>query len=346
MDMSWIASVEDPQPKRRIIYDADSYDTRFGDPYWREGNEEPESAWSFYTENDMGGTFEEYAWNTSVEELRDELATLNAYLSGAGETAGFPREKADPLEGNPIVASGGVGRWDGMHTGFSHFEDFDSLMHGADSPFKDCEIDRIWDENGHLFIDAHHHDGSVHVELLQLTDKGGEALEAMEDAWADEPFTAGGRSYSGSDESLSDFWHDLLNDPGLSSPPRYLETAFGRQPLEWDMDPRVIDFMNRMNEEYARLYEAGVTGITSPDMYDRYDGFQEGNLGFVRALVKARGLDPISSDREITALLNTYDAMFSTPEPEASRAASTELDPLDPADPLNAAPAVDPGMAR
>lgn len=52
-------------------------------------------------------------------------------------------------------------------TGISSFETFDDLMNGDDSPFKDCEIDHIWDENGILKMRGHHHDGSVEVEIRQ-----------------------------------------------------------------------------------------------------------------------------------------------------------------------------------
>ena len=55
----------------------------------------------------------------------------------------------------------------GERTGISSFETFDDLMNGDDSPFKDCEIDHIWDENGILKMRGHHHDGSVEVEIRQ-----------------------------------------------------------------------------------------------------------------------------------------------------------------------------------
>lgn len=70
-------------------------------------------------------------------------------------------------------------------------------MNGDDSPFKDCEIDHIWDENGILKMRGHHHDGSVEVEIRQLIDQGCEALESYEQSWAGEPFDAAGRHYDG-----------------------------------------------------------------------------------------------------------------------------------------------------
>lgn len=73
----------------------------------------------------------------------------------------------NPMGGNPLIAFGSIGRWDGERTGISSFETFDDLMNGDDSPFKDCEIDHIWDENGILKMRGHHHDGSVEVEIRQ-----------------------------------------------------------------------------------------------------------------------------------------------------------------------------------
>lgn len=96
------------------------------------------------------------------------------------------------MGGNPLIAFGSIGRWDGERTGISSFETFDDLMNGDDSPFKDCEIDHIWDENGILKMRGHHHDGSVEVEIRQLTDQGCEALESYEQSWAGEPFDAAG----------------------------------------------------------------------------------------------------------------------------------------------------------
>ena len=36
----------------------------------------------------------------------------------------------------------------------------------------DCEIQKVWDENGTLYLAGAHHDGRVSVEMRQLTDEG------------------------------------------------------------------------------------------------------------------------------------------------------------------------------
>lgn len=84
---------------------------------------------------------------------------------------------------------------------------------------------------------GHHHDGSVEVEIRQLTDQGCEALESYEQSWAGEPFDAAGRHYDGGKESVDRFWNDMETDRGLAVEPRYVELAFGCPPIEWTSMP-------------------------------------------------------------------------------------------------------------
>ena len=101
--------------------------------------------------------------------------------------------------------------------------------------FADCEIQKIWDENGHLFLTGAHHDGSVSVELRQLTNDGADAYEAIhdaEDSW--EPFTINGREYDGGDQSIIQALRDLWDDPDLAEVPRYMEKAFGCPAEEYE----------------------------------------------------------------------------------------------------------------
>lgn len=253
----------------------------------------------------------------------------------------------NPMGGNPLIAFGSIGRWDGERTGISSFETFDDLMNGDDSPFKDCEIDHIWDENGILKMRGHHHDGSVEVEIRQLTDQGCEALESYEQSWAGEPFDAAGRHYDGGKESVDRFWNDMETDRGLAVEPRYVELAFGCPPIEWDIDARVRDFAERMGDEYTSLYEQDTTGIKGGD-FERFGAFADNHLDFIRALTKARGMDPISSDREIGAFLNTFDKLAAMPEPTPAKQEKDELSAgaCDPADPLNLEQSSSYGMTR
>lgn len=191
-------------------------------------------------------------------------------------------------------------------------------MTGDDSPFKDREIDHIWDENGRLMMRGHHHDGGVEVEVRQLTDQGCEALESYEQVWAGEPFDAAGRRYDGSEESVDRFWNDMETDRGLSVEPRYVELAFGCPPIEWDIDVRVRDFAERMGDEYTSLYEQDTTGIKGGD-FERFGAF-----------------------------LNTFDKLAAMPEPTPAKQEKDELSAgaCDPADPLNLEQSSSYGMTR
>lgn len=101
---------------------------------------------------------------SSVDAKELETGALRDFFNGSQSVLSSYR---NPMGGNPLIAFGVIGRWDGERTGISSFETFDDLMNGDDSPFKDCEIDHIWDENGILKMRGHHHDGSVEVEIRQ-----------------------------------------------------------------------------------------------------------------------------------------------------------------------------------
>ena len=82
------------------------------------------------------------------------------------------------------------------------------------------------------------------------------------------------------------------------------------------------------------LYEQDTTGIKGGD-FERFGAFADNHLDFIRALTKARGMDPISSDREIAAFLNTFDKLAAMPEPSPASQEKDELsagvcDPTDP----------------
>lgn len=192
MDMNWIDEIRDPEPRKRYIYNAADYDPQYGDPYYREHSTRADSLWRLYEESGTSITFDAFADESRQTDYRMETGALRNFFNGSQSALSSYR---NPMGGNPLIAFGVIGRWDGERTGISSFETFDDLMNGDDSPFKDCEIDHIWDENGILKMRGHHHDGSVEVEIRQLTDQGCEALESYEQAWAGEPFDAAGRRY-------------------------------------------------------------------------------------------------------------------------------------------------------
>lgn len=150
-------------PKQRIIFDEDMYDDEFLRDYLAEDYE--------IYKDELDVSFDEY-----VEHRRNEGALYDIKERDFTEEMASLRSFLD--NGNPLIVSGSIGRWDGTRTGFTVYDNFDAAIDtspsrfGGDNVFADCEIQKVWDENGHLFIHGAHHDGSVTVELRQLTDAG------------------------------------------------------------------------------------------------------------------------------------------------------------------------------
>lgn len=229
------------KPKERVIYDEWVYygdegaEIAVADLMSRDGLTETEVR-EDYTDTQIF----EHAMDMRSFDYGEEMAALTAFFDG---------EKSDissfenPIGGNPVIARGSVGRWDGTRTGMTVYDDLAAALDtspsrfGGGNVFADCEIGKVWDENGHLFVHGAHHDGAVDVEIRQLTDAGAEAYETIrdaEDAWEPEPFAVAGKTYDGSDLSVAQAMRDLWDNPDLCPPPRYMEQAYGCPAEEWD----------------------------------------------------------------------------------------------------------------
>lgn len=205
-------------------------------------------------------------FDTSQGDFTPEHVMYHCTLSYGGESFNTT------YQSNPVIVSGTVGRWDGTRSGLTVYKCFEDALDtspsrfGGDNVFADCEIQKVWDENGSLFVHGAHHDGSVTVEMRQLTDFGIEAYEVIEevaDAWVDDPFTIAGKHYDGSEQSVIEAMHDLWDNPALAQPPRYMERAFGC-PVEEYVEERGIEAVNlsEMAQESREAADvlAGVTG--------------------------------------------------------------------------------------
>ena len=166
----------EPKPKERIVFDEDSYygdegeEMAINDLMERDGLTEDEVREDF-TDDEI--------FNHQMEmkdfDYEEEMRALAAFFNG---------EKSDMSDfvnsygGNHILVSGSVGRWNGTSTGIAVYKDFDAATDcspsrfGQGNVFADCEIQKVWDENGTLYLAGAHHDGRVSVEMRQLTDEG------------------------------------------------------------------------------------------------------------------------------------------------------------------------------
>lgn len=80
-----------------------------------------------------------------------------------------------------VIFSGSLGRWDGYRSGFE-VGTFETLFYDF---VKDCDYITVTDENGHLYINCSHHDGSNFCEVKKLTEAGKEYFDRWEYSWND-----------------------------------------------------------------------------------------------------------------------------------------------------------------
>lgn len=109
--------------------------------------------------------------NTLVEKAASERAARYAY-----DHPKLPKDFVNPYGGNHIFVAGSVERWDDtipvitVYKNFAAATDCSPSRFGQGNVFADCEIQKVWDENGTLYLAGAHHDGRVSVEMRQLTD--------------------------------------------------------------------------------------------------------------------------------------------------------------------------------
>lgn len=215
----------EPKPKERIVFDEDSYygdegeEMAINDLMERDGLTEGEVREDF-TDDEI--------FNHQMEmkdfDYEEVMRALAAFFNG---------EKSDmsdfvnPYGGNHILVSGSVGRWNGTSTGIAVYKDFDAATDcspsrfGQGNVFADCEIQKVWDENGTLYLAGAHHDGRVSVEMRQLTDEGERLWGQLdyEDYLPLEGLTAMGKHYELGDEKqfVSRYYMtDLLEDNSIA----------------------------------------------------------------------------------------------------------------------------------
>lgn len=82
------------------------------------------------------------------------------------------------------IMSGNLGLWCGKYHAGIVFDTFDDFFYKA---IKDCAYWKFWDENGHLYFQCSHHDGTNWFEIKQMTECGEKYLDNWEyGSWDDE----------------------------------------------------------------------------------------------------------------------------------------------------------------
>ncbi|MBV6383110.1 hypothetical protein HIU56_02990 [Enterococcus faecium] len=200
-------------PKQRVIFDAGKYDLN----YLRETRD----SYSPMT----GAEFED---SISYDMGEDDLLDLMEMNWRSNEKA------LDDFLGKSILVRYSPVNYD---DGFVQFNlnDLDDLLHTYTSPLH--RVDKVWDEDGHLFLSGRWPDNSpLLVEVRKLTDEGERAMDGILAA-----------SRSGGFDAVRGTFHAMWDDHTLVSPPRYAELALG-MPAEESLAPLPLDLIGFAEE--------------------------------------------------------------------------------------------------
>ncbi len=223
--------------KKRIVYDESVYYGSAGDGLAVEDLMAIEGLTEAQVRERYGDSeIFEHAMQLLEQDLSHEYSSLVQFFDGRTSDD----MERNPNWGNHVIVSAIVGRWDGERSGVVVYDDLEAALDcspswaAAGNVFADCEIQRIWEENGELLVEGAHHDGGVSVIVRQLTDEGERVLGQLdyEGDIPEEGISAMGETYRFGDEAK--LLRDMFDSERLSSRPRYLEREYGCPALEYE----------------------------------------------------------------------------------------------------------------
>ena len=147
-----------------------------------------------------------------ADEITDEMIWDQVYFENETIWADEHERLKDFFNhSGPWLIRGHVGRWTGRHAAGHVFTDFDEMFYKA---AQDCDYWKIWDENGHLYLQCSHHDGTNTFEIKRITEKAA----AMLDEW----------NYNFKDNRTEQEMHDTIwNCNFFSGLPHFAHTVYG-----------------------------------------------------------------------------------------------------------------------
>lgn len=233
--------------------------------------------------------------------FRESFDHLTDYL--AGYNIREPRTFDPENGGNPLMVRFGGG----FYVGGS----LNMLRDDPDSPLFGCEIQNIWDEDGHLFITGDRDGGTVGVEVRQLTKAGEPRLDDLTEAayrppyWVDpvnQAFTPGDTMYDG----VLAIW----DDPAMTVAPEYAAHSTYLPKVRASMERRMTDQPDRPFSTVPRP-SSPVSTFTGHDTKDF-----EKDLGDTWQRVVEYTRPVSTSYGEVTVQLRLSSFRLSDEEPE------------------------------
>ena len=110
-------------------------------------------------------------WET-MDDIPDQKVNDFVYSNEEFDWDNFKVEFSNFIKKSDygFLLVGDVGTWRGSIGGGCYVNEFDDLYKFWDG----CDYIKVYDEGGHLYIKASHHDGNNHAELKELTCAGSE----------------------------------------------------------------------------------------------------------------------------------------------------------------------------
>lgn len=146
--------------KKQMVVLFDNYNRDF-DEYKKDymenndvdDNVSEQTIWDYISE------LEHMAW----EDMLKELAHIDNYKK--------------------CILSGKAGTWKGK---FEAAQIYDTIEDAIYAAIRNCDYIKVWSENGHLYLQASHHDGTHNFELKLLTYKGWETWDSWNSSYCGE----------------------------------------------------------------------------------------------------------------------------------------------------------------
>ena len=140
----------------------------FSNYFW-ENDEQGKDQYDYAREYLFTEYGEDEGWETE-SDVPDNRVTDEVYTQSEWDWDDFKVEFNHFLKKSNygFLLVGTCGLWDGTYNGGCYVNKFDDLYKFWD----DCRDIKVWDEGGHLYLKAGHHDGNNYAELKELTCKG------------------------------------------------------------------------------------------------------------------------------------------------------------------------------
>lgn len=179
--------------------------TLFSNYHW-ENDEQGKDRYDYAREYLFEEYGEERGWK-SADDIPDDDVYEEVNLQEEMEWNDFKSEFGRFIENSPngFLLCGTVGTWRGRLAGGFYVNSFSDLTRF----WKDCDYIKVYDEKGHLYIEASHHDGTNYAELKELTAKG--------DSYKDNHYYDSDREVHGV----------IFNNNFFSKLPRYAHKVWG-----------------------------------------------------------------------------------------------------------------------